>query len=528
MFYFLHNNKWNLARFEFQVFDRISYITTMPSKKSTSSNFRMIWPFIFVVANSQISCGDEVGNIRPSTDAGGIVDNVSSTGLRLPSIGLRTETLEHYKLVTQQTNSGVHQRVRRESDLQVASPGVCVLARDNKTGDANTRFYAQHEARGNCTQPDDVFYGWPATESTCNNITAYLPTCIYYTEPGFGWVTHCDLPIPWQMPSPVYIDRNVLGECGLTFPLSSSPQIISGIVPFLEAPCPAVLQTSTNLVLPPMLQNISYNRHWIPSCQIIHHLNWTYESRFCLREENSPMLCDDSVGETSYTYHYVSELQCSNMMNHAVCFQFVWPEQEYRHITPHRVCQNIFDNDTQTTRQSQDLVYICAGIHGTLLSSIVASGVVVSRTQLVREKDCHDILNPPMNNVTTEDIATLALDIVHMVISPIGVLVNSLGLLVICGKEFRLQETYARVTEFFVSNMIYLTIPWTYCVINTGKIGITNTVSYVCKAGLIAFKITTCITHIAFLVMVVERFVGTCRPRLYSIFTTGKLVADRL
>ena len=231
------------------------------------------------------------------------------------------------------------------------------------------------------------------------------------------------------------------------------------------------------------------------------------------------------MGETSYTYHYVSELQCSNMMNHVVCFQFVWPEREYRHITPYRVCQNIFDNDTQTTRQSQDLVYICAGIHGIQLSDIVASRVVVSRAQLVSEKDCHDILNPPMDNATTENIATSDLDIVHMVISPIGVLVNSLGLLVICGKEFRLQQTYARVTEFLVSNMIYLTIPWTYCVINIRKIGITNMVSYVCKVGLLAFKITTSITYIAFLVLVVERYVGTCRPRLYSVFTTGKLMA---
>ena len=478
---------------------------------------------IFVTENNQMSGGEEIGIIRPPADAAGIVKNVSSAGFRLPSIGLRIKTPVHYKFVTQQIKADVYKRVRRESDLQAASPGVCVLARDNRTGDANTRFYAQHEACGNCTQPDDVFYGWPVTESTCKNITAFIPTCIYhinYDTPQSIEVAHCDLPIPWQMPGAVYVDRTLLVECGV-ISSSSNLHTVTDVVPFLEAPCPAVLQTDTNLVLPPMLQNISYNRHWIPSCQIIHHFNWTYGSRFCLREENSPILYDDGVGETSYTYDYMSELQCNDMMNHAVCLQ--WNRQKITVSFPYSVCQNILYSYNQTTTQRQDLVARCVQTYSARITDVLMARVVIVRAQILKAIDCYNIMNIPIDNAPAENDATSSL--VHMAICPIGVLINALGLLVICRQEFRHQQTYARVTEFFVSNMINLTIPWTYCVINIGKIGITNTVFHVCKVGLIATKITTSTTYIAFLVLVVERCIGTCRPRLYPAITMGKLMA---
>ena len=327
------------------------------------------------------------------------------------------------------------------------------------------------------------------------------------------------------MPSPVYVDRTLLVQCGV---ISSSSDLhtVSGIVPFLEVPCPAVLQTDTNLVLPPMLQNISYNRHWIPSCQIIHHSNWTYESRFCLRGENSPMLCDDNVGEISYTHHFMSERQCSNIMNYAVCLQLSIRRAEDSPVPQwYRVCQNIFDSRNQTTARHEDLARKCADFLSLSLTYIQAFHVVVLRGKLLLASDCENIMTPSMDNVTTENNSTPPLVIAHMAISPIGVLINALGLLVLCRKEFCFQQTYTRISEFFASNLLYLTIPWIYCVINMGQISITDTVSYTCKVGLIAFKVTTNITYIACLVLVVERFVGTCRPRLYPTMTTGKLVA---
>ena len=127
-----------LARFEFQMsFDLIFYVTKITSRE-VSSDFRMIWlsvTLFFVAANNPISRGDETGIIRPSADVGGIVENVSSTGLPLPAVGLRTETLGHYKLVTQQTNSGVYQRIGFASSI----------ARSVRVGAGQQNWWCKHQ-----------------------------------------------------------------------------------------------------------------------------------------------------------------------------------------------------------------------------------------------------------------------------------------------------------------------------------------------------------------------------------------------